>query len=83
MYIRLKKSVFHLLTAGFGWVWSSKESPKGVVLSEIRRETAGKTQRAGIIFHLIQGFPNWWASSHLRARGFSMWARNFEKYSKF
>ena len=53
MYIRLKKSVFHLLTAGFGWVWSSKESPKGVVLSEIRRETAGKTQRAGIIFHLI------------------------------
>ena len=32
---------------------------------------------------LIQGFPNWWARPHLRVRGFSMWARDFEKYSNF
>ena len=32
---------------------------------------------------LDQGFPNWWARPHLRARGFSMWARDFEKYSNF
>ena len=26
-----------------------------------------------------QGFPNWWARPHLRARGFSEWARDFLK----
>ena len=33
------------------------------------------------IQHVVQGFPNWWARPHLRARGFSMWARDFEKCS--
>ena len=30
-------------------------------------------------YKMVQGFPNWWARPHLRARGFSEWARDFLK----